>query len=94
MAKKYKIYWYLEEQEVHDAFLFNCRDDDLRAGAGIPSGAIVLGASGCVAAERAVRGYTGKIITFQPTRRCEWQGQELRWGRHSTESCRATGYNR
>ena len=78
MAKKYKIYWYQEEQEVHDAFLLNCRDDDLRAGAGIPVGAIVLGAGGCVAAERAVRGFTGKTITFQPTRRCEWQGQELR----------------
>jgi len=78
MAKNYKIYWYQKEQTVHDAFLFNCRDDDLRAGAGIPVGAIVLGASGCVAAERAVRDYTGKTITFQPMRRCEWQGQELR----------------
>jgi hypothetical protein len=78
MAIKYKIFWNKEKQEVHDAFLFNCRDDDLRAGASIPVGAIVLGAVGCVAAERPVRGLTGTILPFQPTRRCEWRGQELR----------------
>ena len=78
MANKYKVYWYQEEQEVHDASLFNCRDDDLKAGAGINIGTIILGAGGCVAAERAVRGYTGTSISFHPTRRCEWQGPELR----------------
>ena len=78
MAKKFQKYWYHDEHEVREAFLFNCRDDDLRAGAGIPVGAIVPGEVGCVVAERAVRGYTGKIISFQPTRRCEWQGQALR----------------
>ena len=74
MPKKFATYWYLDNPEVAAAGLFNCRDRDLRAGLGIPVGAIVQGEVGFAVAHKDVTGLTGNIIsTFRPGRQCEWQ---------------------
>jgi hypothetical protein len=78
MARKHAIYWYEEEPAVAAAFLFNCHDDDLRRGGRILAGSIVRGTGGPVASEKEVFGLSGTLLAFQPTRRCEWQGHELR----------------
>lgn len=77
MGRNHAIYWYQEEPAVADAFLFNCRDNDLRRGGTIPSGSIILGVGGFVVAERTVAGLSGTVFPFRPTRRCEWKGHEL-----------------
>src|SRR5207244_3907986 len=77
MAKKHEIYWY-KTPAVADAFLYNCRDRDLRAGSGIPQGSIVQGVGGFVVAERDVPNLTGSIISsFRANRQCEWNGFTL-----------------
>ncbi len=78
MANKFSIYWYNEDRDVAGAFLYNCRDSDLRSGGtGIKRGDLVLGAVGVVSAERDVPHRSGKKLAFKPSRRCEWQGFEL-----------------
>lgn len=80
--KKYSIYWYNVKyspikQQICDAFLYNCRDNDLRYTDGIPLGAIVAGAVGYVIAERPIYGIIGTIVPFKQNRLCKWNGFEL-----------------
>jgi len=77
MAKKFSIYWYQEGPEFKKAFLYNLRDNDVQQGGQIEQGEIAVGAVGLVAAEATVFGWTGRVVSFQPNRRCEWQGFEL-----------------
>lgn len=83
MAKKHSIYWYRTHPAVATAFLYHCRDRDLRDGSGIPQGSIVQGVGGFAVAESVVPGLTGSIIpTFQPNRQCEWMGFTLQCMAH------------
>lgn len=78
MPKKHSIYWYRTHPAVAKAFLYHCRDRDLREGDGIPQGSIVQGVGGFAVAESSVPNLTGSIIpTFQPNRQCEWMGFTL-----------------
>ena len=78
MPKKFEKYWYQKNAAVKSAFLFHCRDRDLRSGSGILKGTILQGAVGFVVAEADVPELTGNIISsFQPNRRCLWRGFEL-----------------
>jgi hypothetical protein len=79
MSAKYSIYWYQVSALVKNAFLCNCRDDDLqeRSGSRIEKGQIVVGAVGFVAAEQIVPGFSGNLASFRANRRCEWQGFTL-----------------
>ena len=76
---KHKTYWYQISHFVRAAFLYNCRDDDLRQNSSsrIPAGRIVAGQVGYVIAERAVLGFEGKIVDFEAYRQCDWQGNRL-----------------
>lgn len=79
MPKKHDIYWYNEEPSVKKAFLYNCRDGDLRFGNGIPYGSIVQGIGGFVCAENEVPNLSASIIsTFRANRDCDWMGFTLR----------------
>ena len=83
MAKKHEVYWYQTHPAVAAAFLYHCRDRDLRDGSGIPQNSIVQGAEGFVVAESDVPGLTGSIISeFRPNRQCEWNGFTLRCMAH------------
>ena len=73
MVKKTQWIWCRTNQDVRDAFLFNCRKHDLVDGLGISKGT-----NGFVAAEAAVPKVIGKTVAFRPNRRCAWQGLELR----------------
>ena len=77
MSRNHSIYWYDEGPEFRSAFLFNLRDADVRSGGSIPKGAITDGQVGLVAAEDEVVGKSAKIVSFNPNRRCKWQGFEL-----------------
>jgi len=83
MPKKHAIYWYRTQPSVKKAFLYNCRDRDLRDGDGITPGSIVQGVGGFVVAECAVPNLTGNLISnFRPNRRCEWMGFTLQCMAH------------
>lgn len=79
MPSKFAIFWYRKSPFAKNAFLYNCRDDDLapQPGSRIERGEIVFGAVGLVVAEQIVPGLIGKVIRFHSNRRCEWQGCEL-----------------
>lgn len=80
MHKRSRIYWYNEEPAVANAFLYNCRDDDLEpvAAGQIDRGAIVLGKNGVAIAESAVPSLQARrIAAFNGTRRCAWGALEL-----------------
>ena len=78
MAKKHEIYWANEDPAVARAFLYNCRDRDLRRDAsGIAKGCIVQGTVGFAVAEDNVPGFSGQVVPFKVNRRCEWRGFEL-----------------
>lgn len=78
MAKKFEIYWYRKNPSVAKAFLYHCRDRDLRPGSGIPRGTLIQGVGGFAVAESDVPGLTGdSISTFLPNRKCEWMGFTL-----------------
>ena len=78
MAKKYDIYWYQSDRSVAAAFLYHCRDRDLRDGPGISAGSIVQGVGGFAVAEVDVPNLTGSVIpSFYPNRQCEWSGFTL-----------------
>jgi len=88
MATKHNIYWYRESAFVANAFLYNCRDNDLqpRSGARIKIGEIVSGVGGYVAAEQIVPGFNASVVPFAANRRCEWHGLDLPSMVHSTHS--------
>jgi hypothetical protein len=80
MASKFKIFWYRKSVFVKNAFLYNCRDNDLQRSLNgwIKEGQIVSGATGYVIAEHNVPGFafglTGKIVPFESNWDCNWQG--------------------
>src|SRR5665213_2325453 len=78
MVKKTQWIWYRTSLDVEFAFLYNCRQRDLADGTGISKGVIVEGKYGFVATEALVPKVTGKIVPFNPNRRCKWEGLELR----------------
>ena len=79
MATKFKIFWYQESAFIKNAFLYNCRDNNLRRSQNgwIKAGQIVTGATGYVIAEQNVPGFSGKSVRFKPNRKCSWQGLDL-----------------
>lgn len=78
MARKYSIYWYQKEQRIRDAFLYNCRDNDLQKIQPILKGCIIQGAIGFAVAECDVVGFTASIVPkFKSNRRCDWMGFTL-----------------
>ncbi len=79
MPPRFDVYWYKKGLLIKNAFLFNCRDDDLtiQSGAQIPKGSIVSGTIGYVAAEELVPGSSATLVPFEPNRRCAWQDFEL-----------------
>src|SRR5258706_15557838 len=79
MATKFKIFWYQESAFIRNAFLYNCRDNDLQRNQNgwIKEGQIVLGKVGYVIAEHSLRGFSGTIIPFKSNRRCRWLGLDL-----------------
>ncbi len=79
-------YWYREETTVANAFLYNCRDDDLYRDSKnqIMRGMIVVGKNGIAIAENVVPGLRPReSLPFVATRRCEWEGRELQCMVHS-----------
>jgi hypothetical protein len=76
MSAKFKIYWYQKSPFVRNAFLVNCRDNDLKpdSSSQIEEGEIVQGAVGYVAAEHNVPNFRGKIVRWKPNRKCQWLG--------------------
>lgn len=71
---QFEIYWYRESEAVERAFLYNCRDADLRPGSGkVRHGAIVAGKCGFVVAEEDLPGFSGTEVSFKPNRHCCWQ---------------------
>jgi hypothetical protein len=78
------MFWYQESIFVKNAFLYNCRDNDLqrRRNSWIKEGQIVNGEVGYVIAEHNVPGLTGKIVHFKQNRKCRWQGLDLRCMAH------------
>jgi hypothetical protein len=79
MATNFAIYWYRESAFVKNAFLYNCRDNDLKRvqNCSIREGQIVKGAVGYVIAEHHALGFRGEIVRFKPNRKCHWQGLDL-----------------
>jgi hypothetical protein len=78
MAEKYEVYWYRKDPAVAKAFLYHCRDRDLRPGDGIARGSIVQGVGGFAVAESDVPGLAGDIVSaFRSNRKCEWMGFTL-----------------
>ncbi len=77
MSQIFEKYWYQDEPAVARAFLFNLRDDDLRAGGSVHEGDIVVGQCGFVAAETDVIGFRGTTISYSPNRCVEWQNHYL-----------------
>ena len=79
MATKFKKFWYQESAFIKNAFLYNCRDNDLQRSQNdwIKAGQIVAGATGYVIAEQNVPGFSGKSVRFKPNRKCHWQGLDL-----------------
>ncbi|MFT5470705.1 MAG: hypothetical protein ACI8UO_005836 [Verrucomicrobiales bacterium] len=82
MGRKHEIYWYQESKAIAAAFLYNVRDGDLQVGGSIEKGEIIAGCIGFTVAERNVVGYSGRCVSFEPNRRCMWQGVELRCMAH------------
>ena len=77
MSKKFNKLWYQEETSIHNAVLFNLRDNDLVAGGLIQRGEIVLGQCGYAVAESAVPGFRGEVCEYQPNRCVDWHGHYL-----------------
>jgi hypothetical protein len=84
--KKHEIYWYQVSLFVKNAFLYHCRDADLRSkqGSRIDAGTIVEGHGGYAIAEHSVPGFeASRAVDFKPTRQCGWQGFTLHCMVHS-----------
>lgn len=81
MATKFKTHWHRESAFIKNAFLYNCRDNDLQRNrkGWIKEGQIVRGAVGYVIAEHNVPGFNGKIVSFKQNRECRWPLLDCRW---------------
>jgi hypothetical protein len=78
MATKFRIRWYQKSPFVRNAFLFNCRDNDLliESKSSIEPGHIVQGAVGYVVAEHKVPGFRANVVHWRPNRKCRWLGAD------------------